>query len=116
MSGDNSYPSTPDSETAKALGHLPLHPGFRLLLSAFTAVTSLFVYGTTFRHFNDFLGMVDALPALQSLTCEGVQFVTLGPLPTYTKQRTHVGGHGVRPFAPNLGELVLVCPLQHVKY
>ena len=106
------YPTTSELQSTKRLEHVSLHPRFPLFFSVFTTVTCLSIYDVTFRHFNDFLGTVNALPALQILDCEGVQFKTLGPLPTYMKQWTDMGRSATPPFAPNLQELELVCPLQ----
>ena len=110
------YHRTSDSETTKPLEHLPLHPRFPRLLSAFTAVNYLLIYGITFRHFNDFLAMVNALPALRDIGCQNVGCITFGSLPMYTKPRTDVGHPGARPFASNLQGLVLVCRLQCMRY
>ena len=112
MCGQHHLPTTSDQGTFKALEHLPLHPRFPLLLSKFVTVTSLFIFHITFRHFNDLLGMLNSLPSLRGLNCQGVQFKTFGHLPLYMKQRTKVGHSGELPFAPNMYNLSLVCHLQ----
>ena len=110
--GDERYPRLSIPETAKPLEHLPLHPRFPRLLSAFTALNRVHVYDITFRHFNDILAIVNALPSLQQLSCVSVRCMTLGPLPMYARQQTDVDHPRARPFAPNLRILDLVCPLQ----
>ena len=110
------YPRMSESETAKLLEHLPIHPRFPLFLSAFTTVTRLSILTVKFRHFNDFLGMLNAVPALQHLTCSGVGFITLGPLPMYIKQRTEVDSSRARRLAPNLWDVELVCSLRGMWY
>ena len=102
------YPTTCTNETAKPSTHLPLHPRFPLFLSSFTTVTRLVLIDVTFVHFNEFLMMVNALPALRQLWCQSVACMTLGPLPMYTKPQTDVGRPRARPFAPNLRLFVLV--------
>ncbi|TBU22500.1 hypothetical protein BD311DRAFT_770302 [Dichomitus squalens] len=88
------YPRTPVvSEIAKPLQYLPLHPRFPHFLSAFKNVARLFVIKVTFLHLNDFVRIVNALPALQMLYCHHVRWRTLGPLPVSTR--------------PNLDELQL---------
>ena len=102
------YPETSELEAVKSLGHLPLHPRFPLFLSAFATIASLSIYNVTFRHSNDIFGMMNALPALQYLNCEGVRCLTLGPLPMYAKPRVDASGMHVRPFASNLQYLIMV--------
>ena len=109
------YPRMSESHPTKLLEHLPLHPRFPLFLSAFTTVTRLFVFDVTFRHFNDFLGMLSALHALQVLICVGLRCMALGPLPMYADQQTDVGGPRARPFASNLEALQLVSLLQYTR-
>ena len=109
-------PTTPDSKTAKPLEHVPLHPRFPQFFSAFTAVNCLYINIITFRHFNDFLAIINALPALEDLACQRVHFMTLGPLPMYTKPQTDVDRPRARPFAPNLDVLGQVCHLQSMQH
>ena len=109
-------PRTSDSETTKPLEHVPLHPRFPLFLSAFTAITRLQLLRVTFRHFNDFLAMINALPALRDLICNSMRCMTLGPLPMYAKPHTDVGRPRARPFARKLLQLGLVCHLQCMQY
>ena len=112
MDEEDWYPTTSENKTAKPSTHLPLHPRFPLFLSAFTTITRLVLIDVTFVHFNEFLGMVNALPALQQLWCQSVACMTLGPLPMYITRQTDVDRPHARPFAPNLQQLELVCPLQ----
>ena len=114
--GDKWSPRTSDPDTAKRLEHLPLHPRFPRLLSTFTAVNQLYIHSITFRHFNDFLAMINSLLSLGWLACERVHFMTLGPLPMYAKQQTDVGRPRARPFAPILLQLGLVCHLQSMQH
>ncbi|TBU52255.1 hypothetical protein BD310DRAFT_940626 [Dichomitus squalens] len=101
------YPSASDSESAKSLQYLPLHPRFAVYFSAFTTVSRLHIVDITFGHFNDLARMIDSLPALRTLHCAGVRCVTLGPLPFNMKPRADEIHAPARPFAPNLQELRL---------
>ncbi|EJF57276.1 hypothetical protein DICSQDRAFT_69791 [Dichomitus squalens LYAD-421 SS1] len=101
--------STSNSETTKILQYLPLHPRFSLFFSTFTTVSGLYIFDLTFGNFNDLARMINSLPALRRLVCNGVRCVTLGPLPFNMKpraDRVHAPG---KPFASNLGEPSLVC-------
>ncbi|TBU36778.1 hypothetical protein BD309DRAFT_995454 [Dichomitus squalens] len=101
------YPRMSELESAKSLQYLPLHPRFSLFFSAFTTISRLFIYNTTFRYFNDFARMVNSLPALEILICDGVRCVTLGPLPFNMKPRADGIHAPAPPFAPNLRFLAL---------
>lgn len=108
---------TPELGSTNAIvDHLPLHPRFPLFLSAFTTITSLTVHNVTFRHFNDFLAMVHALPSLRNLICQKVHCKVLGPLPMCTKPLPDVRHSCGRPFASDLQELELVCTMKCVCY
>ncbi|EJF56200.1 hypothetical protein DICSQDRAFT_28725, partial [Dichomitus squalens LYAD-421 SS1] len=65
-------PKLQDLHINRSLQYLPLHPRFSLFFSAFTTISRLFIYNTTFRYFNDFARMVNSLPALEILICDGV--------------------------------------------
>ncbi|EJF57279.1 hypothetical protein DICSQDRAFT_32800, partial [Dichomitus squalens LYAD-421 SS1] len=56
----------------RSLQYLPLHPRFALYFSAFTTVSGLYIFDLTFGHFNDFARMINSLPALRRLVCNGV--------------------------------------------
>ncbi|TBU38944.1 hypothetical protein BD309DRAFT_970812 [Dichomitus squalens] len=101
------YPSASESESAKSLQYLPLHPRFALYFSAFTTVSRLHIVDITFGHFNDFARMITSLPAFQLLECTRVRCVALGPLPFSMKSRADEIHAPARPFAPNLQELRL---------
>ncbi|TBU37342.1 hypothetical protein BD309DRAFT_974251 [Dichomitus squalens] len=101
------YPSASDSESAKSLQYLPLHPRFALYFSAFTTVSRLHIVDITFGHFNDLARMINSLPALQTLHCVGVRCVTLGPLPFNMKLRADGIHAPATPFAPKLQKLRL---------
>ncbi|TBU27030.1 hypothetical protein BD311DRAFT_407432 [Dichomitus squalens] len=102
------YPSASESESAKSLQYLPLHPRFALYFSAFTTVSGLYIFDLTFGHFNDFARMINSLPALRRLVCNGVRCVTLGPLPFNMGPRADGIHAPARPFASNLRELSLL--------
>ena len=114
---EDRYPSAFTRDpTTEPLKYLPLHPRFPIFLSAFTAITRLFVISVTFRHLNDLLGTVNALPALRYLSCGSILCRTLGPLPMYAKLQPDTNHPRARLFAPNLEELLLVCVVQYARY
>ena len=106
--GEEWYPRTSELAPAKLVEHLPLLPRFPLFLSAFSTVTKLFIANVTFRHFNDFLGMVHVIPSLQHLLCANSSFKAFGPLPMYARPPTGTDDPCARPFAPGIQELELV--------
>ncbi|TBU27022.1 hypothetical protein BD311DRAFT_761205 [Dichomitus squalens] len=101
------YPSASESESAKSLQYLPLHPRFAVYFSAFTTVSRLHIVDITFGHFNEMARMINSLPALQTLHCVGVRCVTLGPLPFNMKLRADGIHAPATPFAPKLQKLRL---------
>ncbi|TBU22487.1 hypothetical protein BD309DRAFT_974274 [Dichomitus squalens] len=102
------YPYGPVLQSAKFLQYLPLHPRFALFFSAFTAISRLYIFNLTFGHFKDLARMINCLPALRTLDCEGVRCMALGPLPFNMKPRANGSHAPARPFAPNLQVLCLL--------
>ncbi|KAI1784994.1 hypothetical protein LXA43DRAFT_1100840 [Ganoderma leucocontextum] len=99
---------------AKAIPYMPLHPRFPNFLSSFTAVSSLYLQGVTFRSFSEFARMLHGLPNLEELACKSVRWINITPGGShpnadFTKQPDWAAERRtLPPFAPKLRELRLV--------
>ncbi|TBU51321.1 hypothetical protein BD310DRAFT_1007140 [Dichomitus squalens] len=113
LDDDDWYPRASESEPAKSLQYLPLHPRFALYFATFTTVSRLYIVNLTFGHFSDFARMINSLPVLRKLVCSNVRCVALGPLPFNMRPRADGSHAPAPPFAPNLQVLCLVCTLQY---
>ncbi|PIL26629.1 hypothetical protein GSI_11295 [Ganoderma sinense ZZ0214-1] len=105
------FPRTSDSPKARALPYVPLHPRFSAFLSAFTAVSVLYLQDTTFRTFSEFARMINALPNLEELACDSIRWIAPGgshPGADFMKQPEWAAGKDtLPPFAPKLRKLGL---------
>ena len=103
------FPRVLGTQKAKALPYIPLHPQFSAFLSAFTAVSILYLEGTTFRTFSEFTRMIHGIPNLEALTCKSVNWISPGsshPGAEFTKQTEWAAGkYTLPPFAPKLRRL-----------
>ncbi|PIL32985.1 hypothetical protein GSI_05103 [Ganoderma sinense ZZ0214-1] len=105
------FPRTLVSPKAKALPYIPLHPRFPAFLSAFKAVSALYLAETTFRTFSEFARMLNGLPNLEELACHSVRWIAPGgshPGADFATQPEWVAGKDtLPPFAPKLRKLSL---------
>ena len=97
-----------DSLPKKPLQNIALYPRSSLFLSAFPAVFRLWVNHVTFRCFSDFARIVNSFPALEYLHCDGVRWVTLGPLPTCITPGASSRRAAMQPYASDHFELFFV--------
>lgn len=100
------YPRKPDPPAkAKILPYIPLHPYSRNFLSSFASVSVLLLNAITFNCFSDFVRMLHGLPALETLSCFSIRWITQGSTRFTMRPDWTTGRHTLPPFAPKLQRL-----------